>query len=999
MTTIIRNFTTAVGLTFPNWGIKAKVKDMVSKGLYDQTLQLYKQELHLSGLFANTCILPSVIKACSLAQSHQHFGLQLHCVALKSGSDSDPVTSNSLISMYAKFSKLYLAYQELIASIISLCAQTGDVRLGKQIHALIIVDERFEPSVFVSTALLDVYSKCHNLLIAFRVFDRMEIKNEVSWTAMISGCIANHNYNMGIDYFRAMQKESVKPNRVTVMVVLLACAKLDCIKYGKAIHGYAYRHEFDSNHHLSAALIHMYCECTEALHYARIMFERSKIKDVVTWSSIITGYSRRGDHGEAMKLFGQMRREGIQPNPVTLLAIISAYTSLSSLNHGLGVHCYILKCGLDFDVFIGNALINMYAKCGCLAASHQIFKEMPAKDLVSCSTLISSYGLHGCGEEALQLFHEMQESGMEMDSITMLAVLSACNHTGLVEEGKSIFNKLMKNKKIQLSAEHYACYVDILGKAGKIEDACEVVSKMPMKPSTKMLSSLLSACKIHGRLEVAQVLAHKLIESEPENAANYTMLSMVYAEYGNWVDVEKMPTVALLQATVTLLLLASTVSTQASSFSIPLSGKKQRFGGFIPNAKKNNGNNHSKSKRSWWQRFFLDEDGNWFGLKDNDMIEEESDSSTDEELSENEKFEAWKRRAEAIVELREAQEDMRNEESRRWEDWIVDDHGNGSYSSWSQDWDSGTGEGKDDMLSDPSDLLPEKGLVESVRDLVLGREDNDILYEDRVFQYASLNSAKFLAVLIIIPWALDFVVHDYVLMPFLDRYVKTVPLAAQMLDVRRNQKLEMVKELKVEKARFRLEVEIGKSPPLSDEELWWEMRHKAVLIDSVTSSNKSENTIDNTPHMLTCTFIEVHDDRLELRDEWRLHNRRAFANIWSDMAFGISLFILLYFNQSQVALLKFTGYKIVNNMSDTGKAFLIILITDIFLGYHSESGWQTLLEIVVEHYGVDVDQSVITLFICLVPVVIDACVKLWLFKFLPRLSPKVSNIFQEMKRH
>ncbi|KAL5769084.1 hypothetical protein ACOSP7_015641 [Xanthoceras sorbifolium] len=403
----------------------------------------------------------------------------------------------------------------------------------------------------------------------------------------------------------------------------------------------------------------------------------------------------------------------------------------------------------------------------------------------------------------------------------------------------------------------------------------------------------------------------------------------------------------------------------SASFSIQLSGKKQRFGGFIPNAKKNNGNNHSKSKRSWWQRFFLDEDGNWFGLKDNDMIEEESDSSTDEELSENEKFEAWKRRAEAIVELREAQEDMRNEESRRWEDWIVDDHGNGSYSSWSQDWDSGTGEGKDDMLSDPSDLLPEKGLVESVRDLVLGREDNDILYEDRVFQYASLNSAKFLAVLIIIPWALDFVVHDYVLMPFLDRYVKTVPLAAQMLDVRRNQKLEMVKELKVEKARFRLEVEIGKSPPLSDEELWWEMRHKA----------------------------------LELRDEWRLHNRRAFANIWSDMAFGISLFILLYFNQSQVALLKFAGYKIVNNMSDTGKAFLIILITDIFLGYHSESGWQTLLEIVVEHYGVDVDQSVITLFICLVPVVIDACVKLWLFKFLPRLSPKVSNIFQEMKRH
>ncbi|KAK1550294.1 hypothetical protein Q3G72_016886 [Acer saccharum] len=579
-TTRIRNFTTSVSLTFPNWVIK----DMVSKGLYDQTLQLYKQELHPTGIFANTCILPSVIKASSLAHSNQHFGLQLHCIVLKTGSDSDPVTSNSLISMYAKFSKVDSAYQlfdtmpqrdtiswnsiinclcrygyyfeslkmlkqmyscgfvpkpELIASIISLCAQTGDLRVGKQIHALIIVDERIELSVFVSTALLDLYSKCHNLLIAFRVFDRMEIKNEVSWTAMISGCIASQNYSMAIDYFRAMQKEGIKPNRVTAMVVLLACSKLDYIQYGKAIHGYAYRHDFDSNDHLSVALMHMYCECTEALHSARNMFERFKIKDVVTWSSIITGYSRSGDHDEAMKLFGLMRLEGIQPNSVTLLAIISACTSLSSLNHALGVHCYILKSGLDFDVFIGNALINMYSKCGCLAASLQIYKEMPAKDLVSCSTLISSYGLHGCGEEALQLFHEMQESGMEPDSITVLAILSACNHTGLVEEGKSIFNNVMKNKKIQLTTEHYACYVDLLGKAGKIEDACEVMSKTPMKPSTKMLSSLVSACKIHRRLEVAQVLAHKLIESEPENAANYTMLSMVYAECGNWVGVEE----------------------------------------------------------------------------------------------------------------------------------------------------------------------------------------------------------------------------------------------------------------------------------------------------------------------------------------------------------------------------------------------------------------------------------------------------------------------------
>lgn len=385
--------------------------------------------------------------------------------------------------------------------------------------------------------------------------------------------------------------------------------------------------------------------------------------------------------------------------------------------------------------------------------------------------------------------------------------------------------------------------------------------------------------------------------------------------------------------------------------------RRKRLGGVIPNAKK---------KRSWWQKFFFDDDGNWLGLKEDDLLENDSETSSEEEELEEEKFEAWRRRAEAIIELREAQEDMRNEESRRWEDWIVDadEHADRSFSSWSQDWDKGI-DSREGLQSNLSDFFPERGLVESLRDLVLGRQEEDILYEDRVFQYASLNSAKFLAILILIPWALDFVVHDYILMPFLDRYVKKVPLAAQMLDVRRNQKLEIVTELKLEKARYQLEVEIGKSPPLSDEEVWWELRNKA----------------------------------LELRDEWRLENRKAFANIWSDMVFGFSLFILLYFNQSKVALLKFTGYKIIDNISDTGKAFLIILITDIFLGYHSESGWQTLSEIAVDHYGLEVDQSVITIFICFVPVIIDACVKLWLFKFLPRLSPRVANIFREMKRH
>ncbi|KAK7379929.1 hypothetical protein VNO78_32185 [Psophocarpus tetragonolobus] len=417
------------------------------------------------------------------------------------------------------------------------------------------------------------------------------------------------------------------------------------------------------------------------------------------------------------------------------------------------------------------------------------------------------------------------------------------------------------------------------------------------------------------------------------------------------------------------LLLSSFVSHGSSNFVIQLGSKTRRLNGFISKAGKHSG--HSR-KSSWWQKFFFEDDGNWLGLRDDDMVEAEGEGKGEstEELSEGEKFEAWKKRAEAIVELREARQDRRNEEYRKWEDWLLDGDGTNeedNTSSWSQDWDweQGMKDYRENVRADSGDNPAEKGLVDSARYLIFGGKDDDLLYEDRVFQYASSNSAKFVAVLIIVPWAMDFMVHDYILMPFLDRYVKTVPLAAQMLDVRRYQKLEIIEELRAERARFELEVEIGKSPPLSDDEVWWELRHKA----------------------------------LELREERRVENRRAFANIWSDTVYGISLFILLYFNKSKVALVKFTGYKIINNISDTGKAFLIILITDIFLGYHSESGWQTLLEIIVEHYGLEVDQSAITIFICLVPVVIDACVKLWLFKFLPRLSPRVTNIFREMKRH
>lgn len=300
------------------------IKTLLSKGLYHHTLQLFIQ-LHHFGHSSIPFFLPSVIKATSSAQCHV-FGTQLHCLALKIGSHSESVVSNSIITMYAKFSDVESARQvfdtmphrdpitwnsmingylqngcleealevlkdvylvglvpkpELLASVVSMCGRKMGSRIGRQIHALLFVDERIGQSVFLSTALVDFYFRCADSLMALRVFHGMEVKNEVSWTAMISGCIANQDYDEAFACFRVMQAERVCPNRVTSIALLPACGEPGFVKLGKEIHSYAFRHGFESCPSFSSALINMYCQCGESMHLAELIFEGSSFRDVV----------------------------------------------------------------------------------------------------------------------------------------------------------------------------------------------------------------------------------------------------------------------------------------------------------------------------------------------------------------------------------------------------------------------------------------------------------------------------------------------------------------------------------------------------------------------------------------------------------------------------------------------------------------------------------------------------------------------------------------------
>ncbi|KAJ0469639.1 putative tetratricopeptide-like helical domain superfamily [Helianthus annuus] len=558
--------------------LSTNIKDLILQRRHVEAFQLYRNQPHL------TSILPSLIKACSLCKTHYAFGLQLHSHSLKLGFHSELILSNSIISFYCKlydfksahkvfdempqrdcvswsaminhlarngyyveslemFKEMYecrfVAKPELIASVLSVAARCGGTRVGKMIHALSVVDERFVKSVFLLTALVDLYWRSGDSLYAIRVFDGMVNKNEFSWTSMIAGYVGICDYSMAFDCFRQMQLAGIKPNRVTLISVLPACVELRAIGLGYSIHGYAFRHGCDSNIRLLSSLVHLYSQHADSLPLAKLIFETITQKDVVLWSSVIAGCSRDKQNAEkSISLFNRMQKEGIQPNDVTLLAVLTACTSIPSINLGSGIHGYVLKAGFDSDLPVTNSLISMYSKCGSLKDSHRVFQETGTPDRVSWSALISAYGVHGYGEQALQLFTEMKAKGIEYDSITVLAVLSACNHAGLVEEGHKLFSEVVKDENLLVNMEHYACYIDLLGRAGKIELASEVLRTMPMKPSPKIMSSLVSACKTHGRLDVAETLLSRFIESEPGNAANHTLLSMIYAESGKWFDVD-----------------------------------------------------------------------------------------------------------------------------------------------------------------------------------------------------------------------------------------------------------------------------------------------------------------------------------------------------------------------------------------------------------------------------------------------------------------------------
>ena len=471
---------------------------------------------------------------------------------------------NALISCYVKSFEYFKAFEvfgELcggnavlpddftLATMAKASGEAGDLAAGESVHGK-GVRIGFGSDVVVSNSLVSMYFKCGEFGSARKVFDEMPWRNAGSWNALIAGYLGcgDRSFDREVwEVVKLMQIDGVKLDGYTVSSLLPLCGTKNWPDHGREIHCYVVKNEFDgdlgSDVRFGCCLIDMYSKSDRVVE-ARSVFDKMKSRNVYTWTAIINGYADNGDSDEALSLFRDMKvKDGIEPNRVSLVSVLPACNSNASLMGGKQIHGFAIRKALNHEVTLCNALIDMYFKCGSLDLARRVFEdEMLRKDAISWSSMISGYGLHGRGEEAVSLYNEMVVRGIKPDTITIVGLLSACGRSGLVEEGLEIYGSCISEFGIEPTVEICACVVDMLGRSGRLEQALEFIKRMRVRPGPSVWGSLVNASIMHGNSKMQELAYRVLIELEPENASNFISLSNSYASSEQWDGVAEVRT-------------------------------------------------------------------------------------------------------------------------------------------------------------------------------------------------------------------------------------------------------------------------------------------------------------------------------------------------------------------------------------------------------------------------------------------------------------------------
>ncbi|KAJ8772281.1 hypothetical protein K2173_027458 [Erythroxylum novogranatense] len=370
------------------------------------------------------------------------------------------------------------------------CSQLRGMREGKQVHAQVV------KCGFGSDGLcFEVYGNCGDIILARKLFDGMCERDIFTWNSMLSGYVKNGYYE---DVIR-LRELDVGFKYITFLSVLPACGRLGDVELGEWIHDI-----------LITALVDMYSKCGE-MDKARNLFDGLDRKNVITWSAMISGYTQSRRCKDALDLFNEMQRVW---------------------STGKWVHVYIERKKIKITLTLGTALIDFYGKCGLMDGAAEVFQNMPQKNVYLWTALIQGFANNGQGRKALEFYQKMRESDIEPNNVTFIGVRSACSHAGLVSEGREFFISMSRDFGIEPSLEHYGCMVDILGRAGLIEEAYHFVKEMPIRPSAVTWRTLLASCKVHKNVEIAEESLKHLVELEPMHSGDDILLSNIYASVG-----------------------------------------------------------------------------------------------------------------------------------------------------------------------------------------------------------------------------------------------------------------------------------------------------------------------------------------------------------------------------------------------------------------------------------------------------------------------------------
>ncbi|MQL87622.1 hypothetical protein Taro_020162 [Colocasia esculenta] len=502
-----------------SWG--TMISGYVQNGCFSEALELF-DDLSREKIGLNRVSVVSALVAATETRDLEK-GRDIHAYAGEEWINSDVSVVTALPNRVT------------IVSVLPACSELQDVKLGKSIHAYVLKSQSCL-DVSTVTALVATYAKCGFFHSAHALFDAVSHKDIITWNALINGYAQTGDAGSAMKMFHQLRLMGMHPDSGTMVGVLPACALLNDINNGMCAHGLIIKNGFEADLHVKNVIVDMYAKCGDFASAENLFLVAKSCNDEISWNTLITGYMQSGRAKEAMSAFHQMKCENLKPNLVTYVSILPAAAYFAALREGMSLHGSVIKSGFESHLIVGNSLIDMYSKCGRVDYAKDIFDQMQIKDIVSWNAMMSGYAAHGLGEDAVALFSRMCENHVKADSISFLAVLSACRHGGLIEEGRRIFNSMSSEHNFEPNLEHYACLVDLLGRCSQLDEAWHLIQSMPMAPDAGVWGALLGACRMHSNAWLGEIALKNLVKLEPQNAAHYVVLSSIYAQLGRWAE-------------------------------------------------------------------------------------------------------------------------------------------------------------------------------------------------------------------------------------------------------------------------------------------------------------------------------------------------------------------------------------------------------------------------------------------------------------------------------